>query len=277
MILFFKKFGVQTGNTLLLAMLIMSGIIAVSTATSRLILNEFLQSVQLDKATVAFYAAEAGVEKSLFEIRKKDFNPADISASRLLSNQASYELVTKETENVLYTSLDQDETYQLDLFDSDSLQALSTPIRSLRVSWEGAGSYLEVSWRAWKTDGSIGQSGSLYTGGAYVSQASSPYYFQLYDSNVYLYRVRIIARGAQANNIAITAYSNLNPSANCQPLTSCQVAIPGRISIKAIGEYPDGSPAASRQAILTTMPQSSPLAGLYDYVLFSEEEIKKEN
>jgi hypothetical protein len=275
--LFFKQFGVRAGNTLLLAMLIMSGIIAVSTATSRLILNEFLQSLQLDKATVAFYAAEAGVEKSLFEVRKKDFSPEELAGSGLLSNQASYELITKDNESVLYASLDQDETYQLDLFDNDSLQALSSPIRSIRISWEGPGSYLEVTWRAWKTDGSIQQSGNLYTDGAYISQASSPYYFQFYDSSVYLYRVRISARGAAVNNMAISAYGNLNPVANCNPLTACQVSIPGRVSIKAIGEYPDGSLNASRQAILTTMPQTSPLAGLYDYVLFSEEEIKKEN
>lgn len=268
-----NKYLKQSGTALLLAMLIMAAIITVSTATSRLVINEVIQSSQLDKAIVAFYGAESGIERGLFQARKENFNAAalnQISAS--LDNNAFYRLIAKDTEDVLYTALPADDSYQVDIFNPNSLDSLTNPIKAIRISWEGAGSWLDINWAAWTTSGVLASPQSVS-----VSQASSPYIVQLNDSGVYLYRLRIIARTAAAGNIAITAYSNINPVANCQPITSCQVAIPARVSLKSLGEYPQGSSKASRQAISITMPQKSPLSGLYDYVLYSEGEIKKEN
>lgn len=244
-------------------MLIMASIVTASAATSRLVINEVLQSVQLDRSIVAFYAAEAGVERALYQARNDDFDADAISLLAAdLPNNSSYQLVAKDTEDALYASLAQDDSYQVDLFDASGLSALDNPIRSLRVSWTGAGSWLEIKWTAWTTGGVIDNPQS-----AYISQVSSPYTVQLNDSTVYLYRVRIIARNAPASNIQITAYNSLG----------AQVPIPGRASIKGLGKYPVGSPKASTQAILVTMPQQSPVSGLYDYVLYSEEDIKKEN
>ncbi|MFA6304448.1 MAG: hypothetical protein WCV73_01270 [Patescibacteria group bacterium] len=268
-----KKFT-QSGSALLLAMLIMSSVVTASVATSRLVLNEVLQSVQLDKAVVAFYAAESGIERGLYQARKQDFDAAVFGQiSSTLPNESSYQLVAKDNENVLYASLLADESYQVDLFDPGSLNGLTNSIKSLGISWEGVGSWLEIKWTPWTTSGTLDTPKSVY-----ISQVSSPYYLQLYNSTAYLYRVRIIARNAAATNIAITAYSNVDPVANCQaPNPACQVVLPARIVLKSLGEYPVGSLSASRQAILATMPQKSPLSGLYDYVLYSEAEIKKEN
>lgn len=244
-------------------MLIMASIVTASAATSRLVINEVLQSVQLDRSVVAFYAAEAGVERGLYQARHNGFDATAFNQlTDDLPNNSSYQLAAADTENALYASLNQDDSYQVDLFDASGLSALANPIKSLRISWTGPGSWLEIKWTAWTTGGVIDNPQSVY-----ISQVSSPYAVQLNDSTVYLYRVRVIARDAPASNIQITAYDNLG----------VQVAIPGRISIKGLGKYPVGSAQASAQAILVTMPQQSPVAGLYDYVLYSEEDIKKEN
>jgi len=248
---------------LLLAMLIMASIVTASAATSRLVINEVLQSFQLDKSIVAFYAAEAGVERGLYQARHFDFNATEFNQLAAdLPNNSSYQLVAKGAEDALYASLNQDESYQVDLFDANGLSVLANPIRSLRISWTGVGSWLEIKWTPWTTSGVLDNPQSVK-----VSQVSSPYTLQLYDSTAYLYRVRLIARNALASNIQITAYNSLG----------VQVPIPGRVSIKGLGKYPVNSAQASAQAILVTMPQKSPVSGLYDYVLYSEEDIKKEN
>ncbi len=263
----------QYGTSLLLAMLIMAGILTVSLATSKLIINEVVQSAQLDKAIVAFYAGEAGVEQGLFYIRKKGFNASDLHlTTESFSNNSSYQIIAEDTENIIYTSITEDDSFQMDLFEANSLNTLDNPIKAIRISWDGVGSWLEIKWSAWTNAGVVENHQAVY-----VSQASSPYIVSLFNSSAYLYRVRIIARSSDANNIEITAYNDVDPVANCDPLSDCLVPIPGRVSIKSLGEYPENSIKASRQAILVTMPQKSPLSSLYDYVLYSEEAVVKEN
>lgn len=263
----------QSGTALLLAMLVMAGILTVSVATSKLVINEIVQSSQLDRAIVAFYSSESGIERGLFQARQKDFSAVAFNGiSADLDNNASYQLIAEDTEDALYASLLEDESFQVDLFEPHSLSALENPIKAVIISWQGLGSWLEIKWTSWTTSGVLGDPWSVY-----ISQASSPYVVQLYDAGSYLYRLRVMARNAPADDIEIRAYNNVDPLANCQPLVACQVPIPARVSIKSLGEYPSGSSKASRQAILITMPEKSPLSGLYDYVLYSEEEVKKEN
>lgn len=258
---------------MLIAMLVMASVITVSFATSILVLNEAAQSRQLDKAIIAYYSAESGLEKSMFQLRKKEISALEINgASENLSNNSNYSLIAQGSEDIIYASISEDGSYQLDLYDSASFSALENPIKAVRLSWEGAGSWIEARWTPWTTSGVLGD-----TETAYLSQVSSPAIVQLYDSNAYLYRLRLIARKADTSNLQITAYSDVDPVANCEPLSSCQVSIPGRYSIKAVGEYPTNSAQGSKQAIQASMPAKSPLSGLYDYVIFSEEDIKKEN
>ena len=240
----------QSGATLLIAMLVMAGILTVSLATSKLVINEIVQSAQLDRAIVAFYGAESGIEKSLFQIRRQDYLASLLDgAADSLSNGSGYVLVGEDTEDVIYADLNQDQAYQLDLYEAGSLDALDNPIKSVRLAWQGVGSWLEVSWSSWTTAGVIEE-----RQGVHISQASSPYVVQLFDAAAYLYSLRLIARSADVDNLEITAYSDVDPVAACDPLSSCQVPIPGRAAIKAIGEYPEGAARASKQAILVTLP-----------------------
>ncbi len=261
------------GAALLLAMLVMAGVLTVSVATSKLVINEVVQSYQLDKAMVAFYAAESGIERSLFQARQKDFDAAGFNAlGKTLPNQAAYQLIAKDNEEILYiSSLKADDSYQVDLFEPHSLNVLENPIKAVSLSWQGNG-WLEAKWTPWTSLGDLDNPQGLN-----IPQTFEPYFIPLYDSNAYLYRLRIIARVNDASSLEIKAYNRVDP-ANCEPSPdACLVNIPARVSIKSLGEYPKDSSQAARQAILVTMPERSPLSGLYDYVLYSEEEIKKEN
>jgi len=269
-----RLFNNHQGTILLLALMVMAGVMTVSIGTATLIISEVKQSLQLDQSIIAFYAAESGSERALYQARAQNFNPQAFSQLSVeLDNNASYQLVATDTEPVLYKNLSQDETYQVDLYDPHSLGELTNPIKSVSLQWEGASSWLEVNWSCWNTAGSLGEPKS-----GYFAQSADPVFIDLFDAaNCYLYRLRIMARHGDANSIQLKAYSEVDPVAACQGAENCRVPLPARVQIKAVGKYPGNSTAASRQAILLTMPEKPPLSGLYDYVLYSEEEVKKEN
>jgi hypothetical protein len=270
----------KNGSVLLLALLVMTGIVTISLATGTLIVNEIQQSSQLDRATVAFYAAESAVERGLYQTRKQDLSTAVINQLvALFENNASYTIIAQDSENAINQSLTQDETLQLDLYDPHSLSPLNPAIKSLRFAWAGNGSWLEIRWTCWTSSGILEQNTSQ---GVYISVSESPYILNLMDATNYLYKVRVTARQANISGLEVTSYDRINPAASptCLPLgpsSACLINIPARVKIKGVGEYPHNDTKAAKQAILVTMPQVSPLSGLYDYVLFSEEEIKKEN
>jgi hypothetical protein len=266
------KFVSNSGTAILLAVLVMSTILTAALATSKLVLNEVTQSTQIDHSMIAFYAAESALEKGLFQVRQKDLSVSTVDQTHeVFNNDAAYTLTAKDTENVLYTSLAPNESYQIDLFNPNSLADLTNPIKAIGVDFTG-NSWLEVKWVSWLTNGEINPPESLS-----LTENDSKY-VQLLTNNVYLYRVRFINSGLnQLNNIIIKAYNDVDPVANCPILTECQVPIPARVSLDAVGRFPDNSNEPSQQRIYVTMPEKSPISGLYDYVLYSEESIVKEN
>ena len=268
-----KSINNNQGTILLLALMVMAGIMTVSIGTATLIISEVKQSLQLDQSIIAFYAAESGSERGLYQARAQNFDPAAIGQLNVeLENNASYQLVATDTEPVLYKNLAQDETYQVDLYDPHSLGVLTNPIKAISLEWAGGSSWLEVNWSCWNTNGALGEPKS-----AYLAQGEIAF-IDLFDAaDCYLYRLRIMARHGDANSIQLKAYSEVDPVQTCNGAENCRAPLPARVQIKAVGKYPSNSSAPSRQAILVTMPEKPPLSGLYDYVLYSEEEVKKEN
>jgi len=262
----------QNGAAILLAILVMSTILTAALATSKLVVNEVMQSGQIDHSTVAFYAAESGLEKGLFQVRQKELGASDLDQEHnVFDNNASYLLSAEDTEDVLYTSLGLGESYQVDFFDPYSLNDLINPIKAIGITWP-AGEWLEIKWVSWSTSGTIGNPISRRMAGTGAEQ-----YFQLLDNNAYLYSVRLVASPGPVSDIVIKAYNDVDPAANCQPLADCQVPVPARISLTSAGRYPAYGKEPAEQRISVTMPQRSPLSGLYDFVLYSEESIVKEN
>lgn len=56
------------GSVLLLALLILSSVLAATTAVSTLVVREIRSNRQIDDAVIAYYAAESGIEKGLWQI-----------------------------------------------------------------------------------------------------------------------------------------------------------------------------------------------------------------
>jgi hypothetical protein len=82
-----KKF--QKGAvSILLAVLILSMISVISIGISVLIIQQIKMSGQSGQSVVAFYAADAGAEKCLYQVRKN--GAANCSYNDTLSNGAEY-------------------------------------------------------------------------------------------------------------------------------------------------------------------------------------------
>lgn len=85
----------QKGATaILLAVLILSMLLIIGLGVSALIISQIKMSTQAGQSVAAFYAAEAGAERCLYEVRKKGANSCP---SGTLDNNATYSVTAQIT------------------------------------------------------------------------------------------------------------------------------------------------------------------------------------
>lgn len=106
----------NTGTALLMTLLILTSILTVSLGVANLIVSGIKMSRTQAQSTKAFFASEAGVERSLWEVRKN-----------------GYTLLGEDTTDVFNDSLDNGSIYQVDY-------ATSTPI----VTFTSTGQYQQA-------------------------------------------------------------------------------------------------------------------------------------
>ena len=89
----------RRGSVLLLALLILSAVLAATTAVSTLVVREIRLNKQIDDAVIAYYAAESGIEKGLWQISVTPLSGvvATQPTTTSLSNNVR---VTLQTKNV---------------------------------------------------------------------------------------------------------------------------------------------------------------------------------
>lgn len=269
---------VQNGNVLLLALLVMASVMTAGLAIGAIIINEIRQARNIDFSSIAYYAAESGVEQALYKLRKEDAvlvcpgtsscdengfctspdKEACLRSEGSLTNQSSWSRTVTDKELSIYGKLKKNETLQVDLYDPDNITA-AAGVESVKIEWTPQcvppnTSTIEVSYIAWKP--AEGWSTSTEQRFKY-SSTSSPVINNSFSSTK-SYRIRIKALYCDISNLIVTAWANNDGGAP-------QVQIPARIVLNSKGSYVN-----LRQAVKMTMPRKSPMSGLYDYVLFSE-------
>lgn len=269
-----KRFGHHqhrpSGSALLIALLIMTGVVAVSAGTAQLVLTEVKQSAAIDRASMAFYAAETGVEKSLFYIRQKGTDPNFFERYKeTLPSNASYSLTASTTEIAVYTAIKKDKSYQLDLFGNGELLPVETPIKAVKLTCtEKANALIEASWISWKIDGTVNtpkQETELFScknGGRVINLGNT--------NNDLYFTMRLTARYDDIDDLQVTAYNQDNPVDGC----NCQVPMPTHIVLKSVGSIV-GADGTINQALNVSLPIRAPVLGIFDHVIFSEESLEK--
>lgn len=255
-----KRLATQEGSLLLMSMLILSGIVTAASTMGIVTIQNLRQSIAIDQGLVAFYAAESGIEGGLYELRKKETAAASLPLAGTLTNTATWNRVITTTLPSLQKDIAKNDFWEINLYDADnSLSPLASPIKSVKIAWTGPGTeWIEAEVEPWTTGGVLGTPvKSLF------SSASNPAVVNLQDATTVLYRLRIKALYSNLTAVTVTAWSGLNASGS-------QVNIPAQVTMIATGAF-----RRTKQAVRATMPHRSPLSGIFDYVLFAEDDLVK--
>ncbi len=253
---------------LILALLVLSAIMAASVGLGSIIISGIRQARSIDNSIVAYYAAESGVEESLYKSRKREADVAsDIANTDTeLSNEAyweigSYNEEASDTEDKfsLY-ELPEDRFVQFEVYDTGQGE-----IQSLRIKGENgeASSWAQITWFGRTMAGELSdikiEQFPLNSEEGRVVDLSSV--GLQYDA----YRVKITALYDDINNLEITGHID---RAGTEPEGG--TPLPSRIVVLVGGIYRN-----SKQVLKFAMPRRSPLGGIFDFVLFSECSILK--
>lgn len=252
----------KRGNTLVIAIVIMTVMLSVTVGLSKAFVIELRLSMNLDDAVFAYYGAESGIEYGLYDARKTDLALASSVTTDTFSNGVQWTRTTDdEVASVSLASISEDKSIQLDFFDPDD-PTVASGIGSIVINWSGAtGSWALLKVTEWTPAATIDWSTKADT--EYL-QANSPASFITNLTSTKAYKIKLSAIQADLNTVTIVAYDGADG-------TGSQVNIPNFLDITGEGEY-----SSSHQAINVSMPRGLQLASLYNYVIFTEESLVKE-
>lgn len=294
----------QSGMVLILALLIIAAILATAIIFSNLIIREIQQSRLIDQSIQAYYLAESGAERALYQTRRReavqgdDCNVIVVGSScqesngycSLTNNEVSCItgtednlatrngwLVTVANEPETTVNLKVGESFQLDLFSPYQGGDFITNIEAFRVSSNLSSPMLygEITNLTWLLGGSANcplDNPAISKGEISLSGGTSSYITgfpgdpEINPNCSYVLRLgNILLPQAQAGQFTITIHS----SATGDPRVN-RFDIPSRLIIDSQADF-----GRSRQKVRVKTPIRPPLSGLYDFVIFSEEEIVK--
>lgn len=245
------------GNVLLLSLLLLASLLSTVILLSKVVLNEFRMSTNIDNSIFAYYGADSAIEHSLFLQRKAQAKIADLTLSGTLENNVKWDSKTEKTEPSIIGSLQKNKSAQIELYDPEDSKK-SSELESMKITWTGPGSWIEVSYVEWSPGAAIAypdQTVKLqYSGGLAVINAFS---------STKAYKVTIKALYAEITDMTIQAYSLDNAAGDLVPITN-------HLTMVGTGSY-----GQTRQSIEVIVPQEAPVSGIFDYVIFSEESLVK--
>lgn len=257
----------QEGSIMVISVLIMSIMSVVVFALSTLLMRQIDFSQNLDNATLAYYGAESSMEEALYDARKQDIVTLE-QEGEFTNNVTWKREITPVQENIVYPKIEKNTFIELDLFDVEDPSCSSfesTGVacnwESMNIDWEGAGS-IQLTITSWETAATIDVDPENIEEDRYIS-ASSPWL--LNDLQAFKnYRIKIKALYDTVENVTVTLYDEDNASGSI-------VSIPNFLTITGQGSY-----RKNKQALRVRIPRQAPLSSLFDFVIFSEDDIVKE-
>ncbi len=254
------------GNILPLSLIMMLIILMAGIGIGIVVLEGSRQSQSTDQSVTAYYMADSGVERQLYEVRK-DNQSSDyvnglsapyFNGGRWVSTGA-LELPTSKTFDTIATS----SFAVLDLFNPDDMTRTFN-INTMNLIWTNDPSCgatparVEVGYAYWTIVGGVPQFPSDNDFFILPKNNTGSMTVPL-DPNK-LYRIRIRSYDCSARSLKATF---LNPS-------NAPVTYPGDLTLSAEGTY-----LKATQKIAVTMPKLDVLSGVFGYVIFSECQLLK--
>lgn len=269
------------GVILVLTLIIMSILLATAISFAVFIISDVKQAKSIDDSVSAYYAADAGIEKSLFQFRKLGIDSTSklIAGELMDSNKASW--------NVTKSSDTQDVVIRQRLYNGQSIKLFflgrtsgSNAVTRIGGTWKsGIGSNMQISFtQLTPQTSSDGKSIVYYTDQSQLLRSDGTFCYEFKDafmggpgrlSSPSDYVVEIKALGIEGDYIESLKVYAYNDPDDC--LSS---PISGAISNIAI--VSEGQQNKSIQKITAQIPPRDPVSGILSFVLFSEEDITKE-
>ncbi len=263
------------GTALLLSLLILSGVLSVGAIMAGVVIREIRQSQSLDRAIVSYYAAESGAEHALFDWRKYDDNSRFSNCDELI-DQVNWQCsASRQSVNELVFNLDQIQIKEIPLYQPGNLSQ-SAGISKAVISWNDANPsplnsdepWLEVSLLGWPAGSSLDFENNreivrrvfacspLVAGG---KECSTVIVDNFIPSNSYIVRIRPLYD--DVSQVTVKFYDSLD---NLVDLSTYILAA------NFTGEY-----RSIKQAIRLQLPITDPASAMFDFIIFSEEDIDK--
>ncbi len=266
----------QQGTALLLALIILSGVLAVGSVMIKVVIQDLQQSRNLDYSVVAYYAAESGAERALYAWRKQSDKSYFSSCSEQVDKvdwqcQANTQIVNE----LYFPSLPQLRVKEVPLYDPANL-AISAGVDRMVVSWQDKNPspanleepWLEVTLLGWPAGSSLDFVNSreiikrvfscspVVAGGAECSDAVVDNFIA---TNSYIVRLKPLYD--DISQIRVKFYDSGGSEVDLSPYL---------LTANFTGTYQNTS-----QALRLQIPLTDPAANMFDYVIFAEEDIDK--
>lgn len=257
----------RTGTILPFALIMTLTMLLAGIGIGTVVLEGVQRAKSTDESVGAYYLADSGVERQIYEIRKKNTKLADLSAltattpptypgARSWKSTGGLEAVTRKSILTVATT----SFSVLDLFDPDSLTA-KPGIGAVTVTWSDGAcaparpSSLEASYAYWDLSGSTPKWPSDNQYVVLPKNLTHTLTIGSLDANR-AYRLRLKFFDCPARGITVSTYAADGVTAK---------PFPGDITLSAEGTY-----GRTTQKISVSMPKQDILSGLFEYVIFSE-------
>ncbi len=283
----------QEGLVLAYTMLVISLITAISIAMSIIVMNEIRLTGSARDATLAYYAAESGIEQGLYTVKLMRVDGISTLDDAIAALQGQTHTGTLSENDAEYTDdassalssivehrvVQENDFLQVDYYDFNSPLAPSDEVVTVDIQNGTSGNnpddatWAEVSWTAWDANGELLTSTSakkvigpsnleidVLTGRGW-RQALADVFSPL---NPVGYRLRVKPLFGDLTDFALV------PRKAGEVLLGAD-DLPTQIQIKSVGTR-----NKFKQSLTATIPWKVPLFGLYDYVLYSEGDLLKD-
>jgi hypothetical protein len=256
----------QKGSVLLLALLVTTAILGAALSLGIVVIGSIQRASLTTHAFAAYYMAESGLEKALYEIRKENITPNNLAADCGLSGvnctrQVSYE------KDAYYSSLKENKSIQLNLVSTTG--GTGAGAESLEIICTDADSSIFPLWLEITLvpiiNGSINEDTNSTQKVLHDCSSSENQIIIINTLDSTLsYIVRIKALYDDVSDLTVAAYDGVNGTGN-------KVDLATKLIVDSRGDF-----KLSRQKITVEMPPNPVPLSYFDYVLFSEQDLDKE-
>lgn len=257
----------KRGNILPLAIVMTTAILLAGVGLGIVVLDSIRRTAEVDASMVAYYGGDAGIERQLYELRKRSATVTSLQTlSGSFANGAGWTAASStylQTLSKTFGLIPAGDVQFVDLFDPDNVGAAAGVVR-LDWRWSagtgcpgGVPPEVELGYAGW-----LSSATSVLPQNFTIVRGTTPGGMVTMLNPSQGYRLRFRPKACPAASLI----AEVSPNGSYSPMP-----FPGDITIGAEGKYKKAT-----QAITVQVPRQDILSGLFTFALFSECQLIKD-